>query len=95
MSNKNIQELTVWKYNKSGTLPQHVLRELAENEDLSFEAIGVFITLFMCREIAPSTKRLRVSNTIGVTINELLRHNLLLTDEMIKAWSLPTENESE
>ena len=89
----NIKDVAVWKYNKSGRLPLHVLAELAENDDLSFEAIGVFITLFMCREIPPATKRLRVSSTIMAAVDELLKHNLLLTNEMIEAFGIPVEEE--
>ncbi len=76
-------ELTVWKYNKSGRIPHRVLAEMAENENLSFEAIGVFVTLFLTGEVKPEPQRLRLSGTSGVSVKELLKHGLLVSDRTL------------
>lgn len=77
------KEFTVWKYNKSGRIPHRVLVDMAENDNLSFEAIGMFITLYLTGEIKPEPQRLRISKTSSAAIDELRKHNLLVSDTIL------------
>jgi hypothetical protein len=78
-------EIYTWKYNSSNRLPISILRQMADNKDLSLAAIGLLVLIYHSDEPTPLREiTFRAMSSPHGLVQELKDNGLIPSDMMIK-----------